>query len=290
MISIIICSRFDRISSELKQNITKTIGIEHEIIVINNSHNQYNIFQAYNIGWKRAKYPILCFMHDDVLFHTIGWGKAVISHFQDPQIGMIGISGPTYISRLPGIWWGINSLQKPTYSTRQYNIDTDRNNRNDHHTINNNPYNEPYSEVVALDGLFFCIRKEAFNTISFDESFGGFHFYDIDISMQVKKQGYRLLCIYDVLLEHISTPNLFKAWIDSSRKFFSKWRKELPVSSYSFSKQTIKAMEENNLQCMIRLLSANHISLFKYYTLQELLYIIFHFKRFWWEKLKRRLC
>lgn len=290
MISIIICCRKSFVEQKLATNIENTIGVEHEIISIDNSNNQYNIFQAYNVGVKRARYPILCFMHDDVLFHTQDWGGKVIAHFNDSSIGMIGVAGPTYISCMPGIWWGINNQKEPTYSTRQYNIDTDRNNRNNHHTTYNNPYNESYAEVVVLDGLFFCIRKELFNTISFDESFGGFHFYDMDISMQVKKQGYRLLCIYNVLLEHISTSNLSKAWIDASRKFFSKWEKELPVSSFSFPKQTIKVMEENNLQRMIRILSANHISIFNYYTLQELLYIFFHFKHFWWNKLKKRLC
>ena len=55
MISIIICSRFQSISKELKDNIENTVGVVHEIICIDNSKSQYNIFSAYNEGVKRSQ-------------------------------------------------------------------------------------------------------------------------------------------------------------------------------------------------------------------------------------------
>ena len=72
MISIIICSMNPDISAELRQNIADTIGCEYELVVIDNSRNQLSIFQAYNRGVQRSKGDILCFMHDDLLMHTIG--------------------------------------------------------------------------------------------------------------------------------------------------------------------------------------------------------------------------
>lgn len=60
MISIIICSRFQSISKELKDNIENTVGVVHEIICIDNSKSQYDIFSAYNEGVKRSQYPLLC--------------------------------------------------------------------------------------------------------------------------------------------------------------------------------------------------------------------------------------
>lgn len=74
MISCIICSRTSTISNELMQNISSTIGCEYEIITIDNSTNKHNIFQAYNEGIRRAKGEYLCFMHDDILYHTENWG------------------------------------------------------------------------------------------------------------------------------------------------------------------------------------------------------------------------
>ena len=83
MISIIICSRNKDIPSELKQNIADTIGVDYELVVIDNSRNQYSIFSAYNEGVKRAKGDMLCFMHEDVVFKNCNWGERVIKHFQN---------------------------------------------------------------------------------------------------------------------------------------------------------------------------------------------------------------
>ena len=60
MISCIICSRRPDISAELKENIASTIGCEYELVVIDNSKNEYSIFSAYNEGVRRAKGDILC--------------------------------------------------------------------------------------------------------------------------------------------------------------------------------------------------------------------------------------
>ena len=55
MVSIVICNRGNRISPVLEKNISETIGIEYEVVCIDNSKNQYNIFQAYNIGVAKAR-------------------------------------------------------------------------------------------------------------------------------------------------------------------------------------------------------------------------------------------
>ena len=289
MISIIICNRNKDISPTLKKNITETIGIEHEIICIDNSTNQYNIFQAYNLGIREAKYSIICFMHDDILYHTVNWGKKIAAYFQNPQIGMLGIAGPTYMSKSPGIWWGIENPQNRTYSIRQHNLDTNRLDQSEQHLTNNNPYNESISEVVALDGLFFCIPKRLFEKISFDEKFGGFHFYDIDISMQVNQLGYKCICIYDILIEHISTPNLSKEWIYASRKFFDKWKSYLPVSTYPYDNKRIYNMEKNSLQTILNILSTNHIPFYKYFNINEIIRISYKHKRFILKKIFKKL-
>lgn len=289
MISIIICNRGEEITKDLEDNIKRTIGyIDYEIICINNEKGQYSIFQAYNIGVKKAKFSFLCFMHDDVRFHTLNWGSKVVNHFSDKQVGMLGVAGPTYISNIPGIWWGINGAVNPTNSTRQCNIDTDRFNHKEQHTTYNNPFNEDVSEVVACDGLFFCIRKELFDVIEFDEEYGGFHFYDIDISLQILRLNYKLLCVYDILVEHISISNLSTEWIKSSRLFYKKWKDVLPVQSYPFKKEVIKKMEQNNMQTMFNVLTAAGVSFFSYYTIKEICCMIYTRPLFILRKLCKR--
>ena len=94
MISIIICSRTKTIKDSLAFNIKKTIGCEYELVIIDNSENQYSIFEAYNLGINKSKRDYLCFIHDDIFIHTVNWGHIVIEIFKNNiQIGLIGVAG-----------------------------------------------------------------------------------------------------------------------------------------------------------------------------------------------------
>ena len=91
--SIIVCSRKNDIPEPLKISIAETIGVEYEVVVIDNSHNDYSLFSAYNEGVRHAKGEILCFCHEDILFHTPSWGGSVQDLFYDASIGVVGVIG-----------------------------------------------------------------------------------------------------------------------------------------------------------------------------------------------------
>jgi GT2 family glycosyltransferase len=222
MISIIICSRTEFISAELKSNIEETIGVEFEIILINNSENRHSIFEAYNKGVEQSSYPFLCFMHDDIKYYSKDWGKKISTHFEDTQTGAIGIAGTPYAASLPGSWWGGGLVN-------QYLLPLD----NDEPQITVT-YKEPElkNEVVLLDGVWFCIRKELFDRIRFDsKSYTGFHFYDVDISLQVQQSGYKLYSIFDVLIRHYTRGIMNQNWCENAMIFHKKWQAVLPLSS-----------------------------------------------------------
>lgn len=109
MISIIICSKLGSPDEKLINNIQYTIGVEYELIVIDNSKNEHTIFSAYNIGIRKAKYPILCFMHEDVIFHSLNWGNEVINSFNDPSVGLLGVIGSCYLSKQSMGWWSVKN-------------------------------------------------------------------------------------------------------------------------------------------------------------------------------------
>ena len=244
MISIIICSRFQSISKELKDNIENTVGVVHEIICIDNSKSQYDIFSAYNEGVKRSQYPLLCFMHEDILHYTNDWGKLLINHFRDLKVGLIGISGPRFISQIPGICF------KPIADANAI-------------------------EVVAVDGCFFCMRKSVFDKIRFDEiNYKGFHFYDLDISLQVYMLGLKSLCVYDILIEHVSNSKLDNEWLTNARIFFTKWKDCLPIVNYPVSAKERRVLEKNNLQTMNYIINENNRKPSRYYKFSEKLYLL----------------
>jgi hypothetical protein len=247
MISIIICARNNDISPELRENISATIGnLPYEIVVIDNSDNRYNIFSAYNKGVAGSKYPFLLFMHDDIYYHTTDWGHKVVNHFKDEKIGAIGVAGTPYLSFMSGGWWSggmgylyllqsENSLSDPVMQDyAPQNVNTkDR-------------------EVVALDGVWFCIRKQLFDNIRFDDkTYDGFHFYDVDTTLQVYQLGYRLLSIKDVVIHHLSKGVLDEKFLKYSIVFHEKWKKSLPVACFQVDKKRSCQIEYRSLNTFI---------------------------------------
>lgn len=226
MISIIICSRKVDISDELKTNIATTIGCEYELCVIDNSSNSYNIFTAYNEGVKRAKGDVLCFVHEDVVFHTDNWGVDVTDLFlENCNIGAVGVVGGQYLSRNKVAWWDASPMigeiiQGSTDKFGKYSAIFDSNGR-----VKN------VTDVVAVDGCFLCIRASLFhNNIRWDDvSYKGFHLYDVDIAMQIIDKGYRVCICPGLLIEHKSRGCANGAYYDALNVFCCKWESKLPM-------------------------------------------------------------
>lgn len=219
MISVVICSR--SFNQPLLDNIEATIGVQHEVIVIDNSKNKYGICTAYNAGVAKSKYPVLCFMHDDIEYKTNNWGEAILHHFKDESIGGIGIAGTPYYSFMPGAWWGSGVFYE--HILQSSSNDTEP-------VLKSNIVEINKQEVVAFDGVWFCIKKSLFNDIKFDDiNFRGFHFYDIDLCMQIRNLGNKMYCINDVLIHHTSIGNTDNKWIENALIFQKKWHQKLPT-------------------------------------------------------------
>lgn len=242
MISLIICSRKSYIPLELKDNISETIGLEYELIVVDNSKNKYSIFSAYNEGVKRAIFPFLCFIHDDILFHTQDWGTKVINHFQNTKVGLIGTMGSHFMPKTPIGWYqsrvtsggGLQRVLKNKKNSVEEQMDLIY--LKDKLSI----------EAVVVDGLWFCIPKSMFSQISFDElTFNGFHCYDLDICLQTRKAGFQVRIISDILIEHFSYGSFTEEWVKNTVLFFEKWKEQLPqVAGVNMSASEMKMREE----------------------------------------------
>jgi hypothetical protein len=230
MISIIICSRHQDISEKLRANILETIGvgIEYEIIIIDNSRNRYSIFSAYNKGVSLSSYPLLLFMHDDIYYRTNDWGVRLIDHFKDPQVGSVGVGGTHYLAYTPGRWWNNHTAYLYLLQSAKRGEEPE--------LLNYFPENSTEEQVVVLDGVWICMRKELFDFIRFDEeTYGGFHFYDLDITLQAYQAGYKILCVNDILIHHQSIGNFNQEWVKNALLFHNKWKRLLPVSVHQHS-------------------------------------------------------
>jgi len=250
MISIIICSKYPEISRELKENIDETIGVTYEIIVIDNSSSQYSIFSAYNKGVTQSKHQYLCFIHEDVLFKTQNWGKNLIEHLKNEKTGIIGIAGGKIATRIPASWWNVGPGYKNLIQHyKKKNISTTE-------TVNNQTNIK--QQVVVLDGVFMSLRRELFDTISFDEELTGFHAYDHDISIQTVMAGYKNYVVFDILLEHFSEGNLNAQYYTNLIKLYKKRIDYMPIFTPDISeniRENIVNVERKMLEKLIRSLA-----------------------------------
>jgi hypothetical protein len=239
MISIVVCHRDETLLDQFQLNVTNTIGVPFEFVIIDNKKNDYTIFQAYNLGVERSQFDIICFAHEDLLFHTVNWGKNVINHFKEVTTGMIGVIGGNAFPKCPAPWWNnsllndhlvhniqhwnegfipINDFNKKPYLNKE-NVTIDC----------QNPTGEDRIKAVTLDGLWMCAHKRVFKQCKFDEdTFKGFHCYDTDICLQVN-QYYDVYVVYDILIEHLSMGTVAKTWAEAAEVLADKWIDKLPL-------------------------------------------------------------
>jgi hypothetical protein len=250
MISIITCSINPIFLANLKANIEQTINIDHEIVSIDNRANLYSIAQAYNLGAEVAIYPYLCFVHEDIIFHTCDWGTILINYLKNEDISLIGILGTVIKTRATsGVYIPnsplnrINQLQRTaTGATCQYY---------------ENPLNDPFSEVKILDGMFLATTKLKHSKSPFDDQLlTGFHGYDIDYSLGQAKNG-KVIVIYDILIEHFSYGGNTRQWINQQIKVTKKWRETLP-QSIGLKKNEILQAEIINIEVFLNTLYKEH--------------------------------
>lgn len=220
MISIIVCSLHHKPCVEFEKNVQTTIGnVVYEFVWIDNSDNKYSICQAYNEGVKRARYSYLCFMHEDVVFFTHGWGEMAINAFSDTKVGLLGVQGCTYFDQST-IYWTMSGFKKANTILPWQDC-----------KIKEDDFPVSGDEVVVVDGMWLFTRKEFFLEIYWDEdSYRGFHMYDVDLCMQIINKGMKIKLLRKLWIQHNSYGNWNIDFFNGCKIFHKKWDYILPVS------------------------------------------------------------
>ncbi|MVN22242.1 glycosyltransferase [Mucilaginibacter arboris] len=245
MISIVVSTYQPIFLENLKKNLEQTIKIEYEIIAIENK-GEMGICKAYNIGAEKAKFPYLCFVHEDIAFKTINWPEPLMKKFEtDLTTGVIGIGGSKYKSLSPsGLLSGLKELD-PIHIVQH-----SKHKKNEYV----NYLYQSFEEVVCLDGVFLFTKKEIWMKNKFDEStFNNFHCYDLDFSFNIGLSK-KVLVTNKVLLEHLSMGSYNKSWIDETIKFHNKWKLLLPKGKIN-RKTQMKVEWNNKITFLLRMLN-----------------------------------
>ena len=222
MISVIVCSINPLLLANLKNNIQSSIGIDYEVICVDNRNDKKGISEVYNEAAKRATFNILCFVHEDVFIHSNNWGISLLKVLSDEAIGLVGVSGTIYKSNYPSVWSACDQSF--------YRSNTIQHFKSEEQPVISiiNPFNRAVEEVAVLDGVFLATKKSIFDSYFFDEKiFKNFHCYDLDISFNIGTD-FRIIVTYDILLEHFSEGSLNRSWVEDSIKLHEKWNQILP--------------------------------------------------------------
>jgi hypothetical protein len=214
MISILICSVNPNYLQQVSENIRQTIGLDYELLVMDNRKENLPICQVYNQLASRAAHPYLLFLHEDVAFQTISWGPFLLAQFtNDTSVGVIGIAGSIYKSVVPSGWF--TGLKKMDY----FNILHDNKgvvkkirDEHDDRII--------AAEVKVLDGVFLACRKSLWQEIRFNEQLlHGFHFYDIDFSLRASFK-YKNIVLRNLNMIHYTVGGDFgEPWVQAAFLF-----------------------------------------------------------------------
>ena len=222
MISIIVCSIKPDLVQELARNVASTIGVPYEFLAYDNRETGKGICAVYNECAEKAKYDILFFIHEDVLFHTRDWGSVLAKKLAEPDCGVIGFAGGTTKYPYPYGWQSIRCFTRKNYIRGEQ--------KGRKASLRKSGNSTGYDAVVTLDGMALCVRKDVWSKISFDDvTFRGFHSYDTDFTTAVFSGGYKNYVCNEILFEHLSQGSFSKEWYDSVKLYLAKWQDKLPL-------------------------------------------------------------
>ena len=244
MISVIICSVNPVLLNQLSKNIEDTIGTQYEIVAIDNRGTGKGICQVYNEGAAKAKYDLLCFIHEDIIIETPNWGTKLAALFkEDPALGVVGVAGAGYMPLSPSTWGGIGRDSSYINIIQHYKYKK----KKEKHFYRN-PDNERLSYVASLDGVWLSTTKKVTTEFKFDEAtFKGFHGYDIDFSLSAGTK-YKIAVTFEVLIKHFSEGRYDRKWMVENLKVFYKWGDSLPINIAGLPPEEVFIIEKSTFK------------------------------------------
>jgi glycosyltransferase involved in cell wall biosynthesis len=217
-ISVIICSIDDKKFSESRAMYTRLLQSKtYEIIRISDAKS---MCEGYNRGIDQSTGDVLIFSHDDIEILNPNFADRLLKHLE--SFDLVGLAGT---SRLCGNLW---SAAGPPYTFGQV---THRTPGGGYSVNFFGGHGAIHGNIQAVDGLMFAVNRRVIQTVRFDESLDGFHFYDLDFSASVHAAGFRLGVANNIQSIHDSTGSYGAEWEIRAEKFRQKWASKLPPAT-----------------------------------------------------------
>ena len=219
MITIVYSTRKE--NPVFQEELKKTIGVKKYQVLEYVNDGEYSLTELYNKGLKEAENDIVVFCHDDIYFDKKNWGRRLLNNFsKNPEFGIIGIAGSTQMGE-DGCWWTdrgkmvgiVNHSHEGKKWTNKYSGN----------------FQDKIIETVTVYGLFFAVDKTK-RKKEFNESFEGFHFYDVDFSFNNHLNDVKVGVCFNVRVTHRSIGMTNQEWDNNRLKFTVVYRDDIPRS------------------------------------------------------------
>lgn len=220
-VSVIVCSIHPGQAQAVRENVARTIGVEHEVIIFDNRDVGRGICCVYNECAAQSRGEYLCFVHEDVAFCTDNWGPVIIGKLQERSCGVIGFAGSAVKYAFQYGWQGVRRFTRKNYVAGYLSNGG---------SLRKSDDKCDFAPVICLDGMCLIVRKDVWAECRFDEeTFPGFHSYDTDFTTATTVAGYSNYVCHSILVEHHSQGSFSKAWAESVAKYNEKWCNMLPL-------------------------------------------------------------
>jgi glycosyltransferase involved in cell wall biosynthesis len=224
--SIITCSNDDSKFASLNDSAARTFGPDVQLIRIQGARS---LAEGYNLGFREAKSSRIIFCHDDIVFLNTDIASIVAQDLE--SYDMVGVAGTSRI--VDGKWISsgqpylhgqvahVSKGKEAGYQLCSYGLGRD---------------NAIIENIQALDGLFIGANRSVFDALRFDEqSFDGFHLYDLDFTFTAYLLGFRIAIDSRIHLLHHSDGRYDNEWETYAKRFCGKYHKVLPKMSKNTS-------------------------------------------------------
>ena len=212
-ISVVVCSIDERKARRIREHYRRLLrGRLAEIVQITDARS---LSEGYNRGFRQTSGEIVIFSHDDIEIVSDDFAKRLLIHLETHDV--VGVAGT---SKLVGPSWitsgspHIHGIVAHHHPGQGYQIEA---------------YGDPTDRAQALDGVFFAARRAICAAVPFDEeTFDGFHYYDLDFTFRSFEAGYRLKVCTDILLVHESGGSFDAKWAEYAARFEKKFHGRVP--------------------------------------------------------------
>lgn len=208
------------------KRIQDTCGVKDPQILCYQNDNEYSLTEIYNIGLAAAKFDVVLFIHDDLLFEAgSNWGEKMLNHFTTSKYAILGKAGTTFLTE-NCTWWADQGAMVGRVRHQMLHPQTGKILKWE--SEYSGSFGKHITPVTVVDGLLFGVHKYRILEI-FDESLKGFHFYEIDFCIANFLKGVPIGVVFDFPLTHKSIGETNEQWEENRRQTADKYAGQLPI-------------------------------------------------------------